>query len=80
MTANSADGIRWNLNDLFSSHDDPGIGQTLDDCRARAERFSRQFRDRLENPAWLTPEQLFEGLQPRGLLFRSSLRRRHRAA
>jgi oligoendopeptidase F len=63
MTANSADGIRWNLNDLFSSHDDPRIDQTLNDCRARAEAFSRQFRDRLENPAQLTPEQLLEGLQ-----------------
>jgi oligoendopeptidase F len=63
MAANSAEGVRWNLNDLFSSHDDPWIDQTLNDCRARAEAFSRQFRDRLENPARLTPEQLLEGLQ-----------------
>jgi oligoendopeptidase F len=63
MAANSAEGVRWNLNDLFSSHDDPRIDQTLNDCRARAEAFSRQFRERLENPARLTPEQLLEGLQ-----------------
>ena len=55
MPANSAEGIRWNLNDLFSSHDDPRIDQTLNDCRARAEAFSRQFRDRIENPAGLRP-------------------------
>jgi oligoendopeptidase F len=63
MPANSAAGIRWNLNDLFSSHDDPRIDQTLNDCRARAEAFSRRFRDRIENPAGLTPEQLLQGLQ-----------------
>jgi oligoendopeptidase F len=63
MAANSAEGVRWNLNDLFSSHDDPWIDQTLNDCRARAEAFSRQFRDRLENPARLMPQQLLEGLQ-----------------
>ena len=63
MPANSAEGIRWNLNDLFSSHDDPRIDQTLNDCRARAEAFSSQFRDRIENPAGLKPEQLLEGLQ-----------------
>ena len=63
MPANSAEGIRWNLNDLFSSHDDPRIDQTLNDCRARAEAFSRQFRDRIENPAGPKPEQLLEGLQ-----------------
>ncbi|HJU63249.1 MAG TPA: M3 family oligoendopeptidase [Candidatus Binatia bacterium] len=63
MAANSAEGVRWNLTDLFSSHDDPRIDQTLSDCRDRAEAFSRQFRDRLENPAGLTPQQLLDGLQ-----------------
>jgi oligoendopeptidase F len=63
MAANSAEGVRWNLTDLFSSHDDPRIDQTLGDCRDRAEAFSRQFRDRLENPAGLTPQQLLDGLQ-----------------
>jgi oligoendopeptidase F len=63
MAANSAEGIRWNLNDLFSSHDDPRIDQTLSDCLVRAEAFSHQFRDRLENPTRLTPEHLLEGLE-----------------
>ena len=39
MPTTSADGIRWDLTDLFSSHDDPAIEATLNDCRARAEAF-----------------------------------------
>ena len=44
MATSSAEGVRWNLNDLFSSHDDPRIERTLNDCHTRAEAFSRRYR------------------------------------
>ncbi len=47
MPANSAEGIRWNLSDLFASHDDPRIEATLDECRAWAEAFSLRCRGKI---------------------------------
>jgi oligoendopeptidase F len=44
MTANSAEGVKWNLNDLFASHDDPRIEQTLHETARRAELFANRFR------------------------------------
>ena len=46
MANNSAEGIRWDLSDLFTAHDDPQIETTLNDCRARAEKFAERFRRR----------------------------------
>ena len=39
MATHSADGIRWDLADLFSSHDDPRLEATLNDCHTRAQAF-----------------------------------------
>jgi oligoendopeptidase F len=47
MPTNSAEGIRWDLSDLFSSHDDPRIEATLDDCRAEAEGFALRYRGKI---------------------------------
>jgi oligoendopeptidase F len=47
MAANSAEGIRWDLSDLFASHDDPRIDSTLDECRAWAESFALRFRGKV---------------------------------
>ncbi len=63
MATSSAKGVRWNLNDLFSSYDDPRIEQTLDDCRTRAEALSRRYRGRIESTSGLTPEELLAGLR-----------------
>jgi oligoendopeptidase F len=40
----SAVGIRWDLGDLFSSHDDPGVDATLRDCHERARAFAEAHR------------------------------------
>ena len=40
----SAVGVRWDLSDLFASHDDPRIQDTLADCRARAQAFAQRYR------------------------------------
>jgi oligoendopeptidase F len=62
MTANSADGITWDLSDLFSSHEDPRIDATLQECRAQAEAFAQRYRGRIEGSADLTAEQLSQEL------------------
>lgn len=63
MASSSADGIRWNLTDLFSAHDDPRIAATLNECRSRAEAFSRRFRAALARTEGPTPEELLQGLR-----------------
>ncbi len=60
--ANSAAGISWDLGDLFTSHDDPRIASTLDDCRARADRFEREFRPVLARGNGLSAEDLLNGI------------------
>ena len=47
MPTNSAEGVRWDLSDLFSAHDDPRIEATLDDCRAEAEGFALRYRGKI---------------------------------
>jgi oligoendopeptidase F len=60
MAGNSAEGIRWDLSDLFASHDDPRIEATLRECRARAESFGLRFRGKI---ARITPKELHDGLR-----------------
>jgi hypothetical protein len=54
MSTSSAEGIPLDLNDLFSSPDDPRIEGTLNDCHARAEAFAARFRSVMEHPETLT--------------------------
>jgi oligoendopeptidase F len=63
MTANSAQGIMWDLSDLFSSYDDPRIDATLKECRAQAEAFAERYRGRIEDADSLTAETVFQALQ-----------------
>src|SRR5262245_13284569 len=58
MSVSSAESIRWNLNDLFSAHDDPGIEKTLNDCHARAVTFATRFRPLMEHPETLTADTI----------------------
>lgn len=59
----SAQGIRWDLSDLFSSYDDPEIEATLSDCRRRAEELSIRFHGTIHIPGGPTPEHLLKGLK-----------------
>ena len=63
MSTNSATGIRWDLADLYSAHDDPHIEATLNDCRARAEKFAEKFRPLLQDPKTLTPATVLQALK-----------------
>src|SRR5688572_4404572 len=49
-----AEGVRWELGDLYSGADDPNIERDLTDARQRAETFDKNYRGRfagLDGPA-----------------------------
>ena len=63
MNTNSATGIRWDLGDLYFAHDDPNIEATLNNCRARAEKFAEQFRPLMQDPKTLTGAAVLQALK-----------------
>jgi oligoendopeptidase F len=62
MASNSAEGIRWDLGDLFTDPNDARIESTLKVCRDQAEAFAERFRPIMENPAALSAASLHEAL------------------
>ena len=69
MSTSSADGVRWDLSDLFSSHDDPRIEATLNDCHTRAEAFAARFRPAMEHPETLTAAALLDALKELEIIY-----------
>ena len=61
--ATSAKGVRWDLSELFSGVDDPGIEKTLDACRADADAFAEKYRGTIETDGGPTPKHLMEALK-----------------
>ena len=58
----NATGVRWDLTDLFRSHDDPAIEETLTACRARAERFAERYRGTIHVAGGPAPEHLLAAI------------------
>ena len=71
MTTNSAEGIRWDLSDLYAAHDDPRIDLTIKDCYARAERFADRFRALMQDRETLTAESLLQALRELEIIYES---------
>jgi oligoendopeptidase F len=71
MITNSAEGIRWDLSDLYAAHDDPRIDLTIKDCHARAERFADRFRALIQDRETLTAESLLQGLRELEIIYES---------
>ncbi|MEK6600279.1 MAG: M3 family oligoendopeptidase [Candidatus Binatota bacterium] len=63
MATHSAEGIRWDLGDLFSSYNDPQIEAMLRNCLGRAETLANLFRGTVRTPAGPTPEHLLQGIK-----------------
>ena len=63
MGQNSAQGIRWDLSELFAAHDDGRIEEMLNECRARAEAFAGQYRVAMERPETLSADILLNALE-----------------
>ncbi len=59
----NATGVRWDLTDLFRSHDDPAIEETLAACRARADAFAERYRGTIRVPGGPTPEHLLAAIR-----------------
>lgn len=59
----NATGVRWDLSDLFRSHDDPAIVATLTSCRERAERFGERYRGTINVAGGPTPEHLLAAIR-----------------
>src|SRR6185369_6164851 len=47
VPGSSADGVAWNLNDLYSGLEDDRITQDLDKAMSRAEAFEAAYRDKI---------------------------------
>ncbi len=59
----SAAGIRWDLGDLFASHDDPRIQATLADVLERAHGFAQRYRDTIRVPGGPDPTLLLAAMR-----------------
>jgi len=62
MASNSAEGIRWDLSDLFADPNDPHIESILKACLNQAAGFAEQFRPVMEKPMELTAAPLHQAL------------------
>ena len=58
----TADGVAWNLNDLYLGVDDPAIGDDLEGALRRAQAFEAAYRGRIDTPGWPAPELLATAL------------------
>lgn len=58
----SADGITWNLGDLYQGVEDPRLLQDLAQAKARAARFEASYRGKINTPPGPTPQLLKEAL------------------
>jgi oligoendopeptidase F len=47
----SADGVSWDLKDLYASPDDPGIERDLKSALERAQRFEAAYRGKIDTPS-----------------------------
>jgi oligoendopeptidase F len=56
-------GVTWDLSDLFAGADDPKITETLDQAKADAEAFARDYRGKVNVPGGPAPDVLLAGLR-----------------
>jgi oligoendopeptidase F len=61
--SSSADGVRWNLADLYASADDPGLNQDLEAARARAKAFESTYRGQINTKSGPAPSLLLAAMQ-----------------
>jgi oligoendopeptidase F len=59
----SADGVAWNLSDLYTGVDDPQISRDLETALKRAQAFEAAYRGRIDVPGGPQPALLLAALQ-----------------
>jgi oligoendopeptidase F len=57
-----AEGVTWNLSDLYQSLDDPRIENDIEDSLLRAKSFEEQYRGKI-NSETITPSFLLEAVK-----------------
>ncbi len=58
-----ANGITWDLSDLYSGPDDPSLRADLDTALAQAEAFAKRYRGTIDVPGGPAPEHLAGALR-----------------
>ena len=62
QSTSSADGIAWNLDDLYDGPKDPALDADLNTALKRAKEFEARYRGKLAVEGGITPAALFEAL------------------
>jgi oligoendopeptidase F len=65
----SADGVTWNLNDLYAGVDDPAITRDLEEAQRRAQAFEAAYRGKIDTAGGPAPELLLAALTELESLF-----------
>lgn len=66
---NSAQGVRWDLSDLFAGPDDPKLSEGLDQADRLAEAFEASYRGQINVPGGPAAELMLKALQDLGALY-----------
>jgi oligoendopeptidase F len=59
----SADGVAWDLSDLYKGVDDPRIDADLEQALGRAQRFEAAYRDKIDTPGGPTADFLLAAVR-----------------
>jgi oligoendopeptidase F len=59
----SAQGVVWDLSDLYKSADDPAIEKDLSNALGRAKAFEKKYRSRVNAAGGIKPVELLEALK-----------------
>jgi len=62
LQTSSADGVSWNLQDLYGGVDDPEITRDLDEALRRARAFESNYRGKIDVAGGPAPELLHNAL------------------
>ena len=61
-TKTGAEGIKWNLKDLYKGTGDPGIERDIKKVQRNAERFEKRYRNKIRS-AKLSPQTLLRSVK-----------------
>lgn len=60
--SSSADGVRWDLSDLYEDHNDPNIQKDIEKSLDEAEQFRKEYKGKIEKGE-LSPEEFNEAME-----------------
>lgn len=60
--SSSADGVRWDLSDLYENHEDPRIQEDIDTSLTEADKFRKEFKGKIEEGE-ISPERFRKAME-----------------